>query len=258
VQNFAQMYESVEEELITAGVATLLDEPVWMNTNGDVVKEEDTCRCKVTIDITKLEICIVADEVGGNTSQEGDGLVGGELMLTKPGQVAQRKISTKDKHYTLLGLTLLTGDPLICVVIMAGDNPKPKVETGIDFFVEQIGASTDRDYIINNTDKGRKFPGGPTCIIRRVEVPCFVRWSTKGSMTSEILRGICVELDFLQVFDCSNAMPFFLLNGHGSRIQLPFLEYVNNPLHSWCAYIGVPYGTSTIEPYEIIPIINKA
>jgi len=39
---------------------------------------------------------------------------------------------------------------------------------------------------------------------------------------------------------------------------LPFLEYVNNPLHSWCACIGVPFGTTTIDPYKIIPIINKA
>ena len=114
-------------------------------------------------------------------------------------------------------------------------------------------------------------------------------------MTPEILRDICAELDFLGVFDRSGGcMPFFLLDGHGSRIQLPFLEYVNNALHLWCACIGVPYGTDlwqvedsaeqngahnisstkakqeivrrkealslppTIEPYEIIPIINKA
>jgi len=238
------MYETIEEELVAAGVATLLDEPVWMNTNGDIVEEGDACGCKVTIDITKPDVCVVADEVGGNTSQKGDGLVGGQLLMTEPGQVGQRKISTKDKHYTLLGLTLLTWRPLMCVVIMAGDKPKPEVETGIDIFADQIGASTDRDYIKNNTGKGRKFPGGPTCIINGKEVPCFVRWSTKGSMTSEILRDICAELDFLGVFDRSGGcMPFFLLDGHGSRIQLPFLEYVNNALHLWCACIGVPYGT---------------
>ena len=129
-------------------------------------------------------MCVVANEVGGNMSQKGDVLVGGELMLTEPGQVSQRNISTKYKHYTLLGLTLLIGEPLMCVLIMAGDNPKPEVETGIDFFAEQIGASTDRDYIINNIGKGRRFPGEPTCIIRGVKVPCFVRWSTKGLMTS--------------------------------------------------------------------------
>ena len=137
------MYDSIEEELVSAGVATPLDEPVWMNANCDVVEEDDAWGCKVTIDITKPEMCVVADEVGGNTSQRGDGLVGGQLLLTEPGQVGQRKISTKNKHYTLLGLTLLTGRPLMCVVIMAGDKPKPEVETKIDIFADQIGASTD-------------------------------------------------------------------------------------------------------------------
>ena len=63
-------------------------------------------------------------------------------------------------------------------------------------------------------------------------------------MTSEILVDICATLDHLKVFDRSNgAMPFFLLDGHGSRVELPFLEYVNHPEHLWCACIGVPYGT---------------
>ena len=114
-------------------------------------------------------------------------------------------------------------------------------------------------------------------------------------MTSEILRDICATLDHLEVFDRSTgAMPFFLLDGHGSRIELPFLEYINDPSHLWCAYIGVPYGTdiwqvgdsveqngtynmlttrakmnliqrkeelslpAVIEPYEIITLANSA
>ena len=52
--------------------------------------------------------------------QKDDGLAGGELLLTEKGSIAQRKISTKNKHYTVLGLTMLTGHPIMCVVIMAG------------------------------------------------------------------------------------------------------------------------------------------
>ena len=115
-------------------------------------------------------------------------------MLNKLGQVDQRKISTKDKHYTLLGLNLLTGQSLMYVAIMDGDNPKLEVETGIDFFAEQFGASTDCNCIINNTGKGHKFPDGLACIIRGFEVLCFLRWSTKGSMNSEILQDVCAKL----------------------------------------------------------------
>ena len=68
------MYESIKEELVAAGVAVKLDTPVWMNGDGDVVDEQDALGCKVSSDITKPEMCLVADEVGGNTSKKGDGL----------------------------------------------------------------------------------------------------------------------------------------------------------------------------------------
>ena len=37
---------------------------------------------------------------------------------------------------------------------------------------------------------------------------------------------------------------FLLLDGHGSRLQLPFLKYINNPKDNWIIYIEVHYGTA--------------
>ena len=132
-------------------------------------------------------MCLVTDQVGGNISQKGDGLIGGELLLTEPGQVAQQTTLTKDKHYTLLGLTLLTGQHLVCVLIMVGDTPKIEVKTDIDICVEQVVVPTDRDYTKNDTGEGCRFLGGPTYMVQGVDVPCFIWWSTNGSMTSKIL-----------------------------------------------------------------------
>ncbi|KAI2495838.1 hypothetical protein MHU86_18670 [Fragilaria crotonensis] len=42
----------------------------------------------------------------------------------------------------------------------------------------------------------------------------------------------------------NNATPFLLLDGHGSRFDLQFLEYINSRDTMWKACIGVPYGTS--------------
>ena len=39
-------------------------------------------------------------------------------------------------------------------------------------------------------------------------------------------------------------MPLLLLNSHGSRIELPFLQYINDPLYLWIDLSGVTYGTS--------------
>ena len=42
--------------------------------------------------------------------------------------------------------------------------------------------------------------------------------------------------------------PFLLLDGHGSRLELPFLKYINTPEDHWVVCLGVPYGTA---PWQV-------
>jgi len=102
-------------------------------------------------------------------------------------------------------------------------------------------------------------------------------------------------MDELDLFPRSpQLMPFLLMDGHGSRFDLEFLQYINNKDHEWSVCIGVPYGThlwqvgdaasmngtfkigitkakeellaakekrfmsSKFIPTDIIPIVNKA
>ncbi len=73
-----------------------------------------------------------------------------------------------------------------------------------------------------------------------------VACSTNGSITSEILMQFLKKMDELDLFprDEYGLKPFLLLDGHGSRLELPFLEDVNNLSNPWVVCIGVPYGTS--------------
>ena len=58
------------------------------------------------------------------------------------------------------------------------------------------------------------------------------------------LKDILRTLDELEVFPRVNGLkPFLLVDGHGSRLEIPFLEYINEPDHEWVVCIGVPYGT---------------
>ena len=41
-----------------------------------------------------------------------------------------------------------------------------------------------------------------------------------------------------------NIKPFLLLDGHGSRLEFPFLKYINTPEDHWVVCLGVPYGTA--------------
>ena len=54
-------------------------------------------------------------------------------------------------------------------------------------------------------------------------------------------------MDELKLFDEDREQgvtPFVLLDGHGSRFALEFLEYINNDKHKWNVCLGVPYGTA--------------
>ena len=140
------------------------------------------------------------DEVGGNIDQTGDGDVGAERYLCEKGRIPQEKVSKNNKHFTLLGLTLLTGAPLMCVMIFAGKRRNAMVELGIDPFAKDVGDVTDVDYIMKNKGPGKRFPGGPTCYHNGKAIPCFCAWSEKGSMTTEILTRILETFDHLEVF----------------------------------------------------------
>ena len=53
--------------------------------------------------------------------------------------------------------------------------------------------------------------------------------SYKGSLSTEILTEVLKYLDQLILFERrqDGPTPFGLLDGHVSRLQLPFLEYIN-------------------------------
>ena len=84
----------------------------------------------------------------------------------------------------------------------------------------------------NDCGKGKMFPIGPDYTVDRTRVLRMMRWSKKGSITSDILRDALKTLDHYKIFNRSDKMkPFLLLDGHGSRFELPFMEYVVNTNH---------------------------
>ncbi len=52
------------------------------------------------------------------------------------------------------------------------------------------------------------------------------------------------HIDRCLSWDRTEATPFLLLDGHGSRFELPFLDYVNSEETKWNVCIGVPYDTN--------------
>ena len=65
-----------------------------------------------------------------------------------------------------------------------------------------------------------------TCTFKGKQVPCFLRWSPSGPMTSQFLREVVMELDTWRVIDRieERKIPFMILDGHGYKMELPFLD----------------------------------
>jgi hypothetical protein len=129
---------------------------------------------------------------------------------------------------------------------MTGVQQKTTHEIGIDITAKVIGTEDDPDCHKNNIGPGKHFPGGPTCeLFNGKEVPCMVQWSKKGGITSEIPTDYLRTMDELELFPLVDGLkPFLIVDGHGSRLELPFLNYINDPDHEWVVCLGVPYGTA--------------
>ena len=100
--NFKLTHDSIKAEMVEANIAVEFDEPVWMDSRGNICEEKDATGFKVTYDIRHPDYFLVADELGGNISQKGDGYIGGTRLLCKKVSVPKKVSSNQDKHFTLL------------------------------------------------------------------------------------------------------------------------------------------------------------
>ena len=77
------MYSHIIDELVGAELDVKLDEPDWMDRDGNTCTEEEAFGCKVYHTILTPDLCFCGDKVGGNISMKGDEYVGGEKVLTE-------------------------------------------------------------------------------------------------------------------------------------------------------------------------------
>jgi hypothetical protein len=249
-RNFSRMYDDVEEELVNAGLAVSLENPTWMDAKGNEVEEKKAVGMKVSTKLTRPEMCIVMDEVGCNINMTKDGHVNGTKFVVDKNDEAKQKASKKEKHFTCLGLTLLSGAALMCVVIIDGKSDDLLTRTGVEvesslYDDSVLEGEDEHDRLLKNMGPGKQYPCGPTCSYEGKDIPCMVEFNPGGGINATILTNIFRTLDKLNIFSREEGIrPFVLLDGHSTRFDIEFLEYINDSDHRWSVCIGVPYGTS--------------
>ena len=149
------------------------------------------------------------DKVGTDTAQVENGHIGGQTYLSFKGRKIELEISKSSGRFTIIGLTAATGDPVMCIVIMAANELGVAEALGFDHRANGQYDSTKT--LEKNRGPGKDLPGLPTCRSHGKDVPGLLSSSPKGSVTSCILQKILKRLDNLNIY------PLMYLNLYPAR-----------------------------------------
>jgi hypothetical protein len=173
-------------------------------------------------------------------------LAGGKLfILPKDKQDLGVKGAETNIHYTVLCFTSGTGKPVMCLKSSKAINKIPiSWKLGIDKRKDIETGETSFETFREKDGERKSMCGGPVCTYLIKTIPLFVGCSPNSSITSELLASSLEDIDLYPVFDrLEGILPVLLLDGHHSRMKLPFLKYINHVDHLWTVCLGVPYGT---------------
>jgi hypothetical protein len=249
--NIQEMYGLVYAEMVLAGVAIKLPSPVSFDRLNNIVEPGDAASFGVQSDVlvTDPSYMVFVNETGSTTNMKKDKTYGKKVIAEQGYSGATPAIST-DIRYTTMGFTAATGEPVMCCIIFSSESTKGIPNswvTGID--KTKIDASfaipEDEEELIEKVKESGSFAGGgPICKFRGVDVPCFVQYSPHGGITPLILTGCLRRMDELKLFPrVDGKRPFLLLDGHDSRFDLRYLNYIRDEEHPWFCCIGLPYGS---------------
>ena len=180
------MYHLVYDRMKEARILEALDEPVWMNREGEIFMSAiEALGMKVTHQVLHPEYMLFVDEVGNNTNMKEDGKFGGKLLLKEKRQKEKITAATFDSHFTVLGFTDATGEPVMCAIIFPGHDLMSEQHLGVDIQFPMVDGAFSMHA---NSGSGKQFPGGLKCCYRGKEVPAFICCSPKDRITSEPLK----------------------------------------------------------------------
>jgi len=121
--------------------------------------------------IVKPELLLFVDEVGANMSQQEDRNIGGKKLLVAKDEWALCQSTMNDGHFTMLGFTSTSGEPVSCVVIVAAQKMEVLVLMGYQPWAE-IQGNGEHDIVANSNGSNKLYPMGPTCTYLGCKVPC--------------------------------------------------------------------------------------
>jgi hypothetical protein len=119
------MYDLVYEEMVKSGVAAYTNEPLYFDRDGNELssdKADEVFGLPTNIKLVHPNYLLFVDEVGSNTDMKKDKQQGKQRVIAEKGCQGTRSAITSDLHYTVMGFTAATGEPVMCCVIFQSNN----------------------------------------------------------------------------------------------------------------------------------------
>ncbi len=107
-----------------------------MNERLLLIRSENAFGCESEFELIHPDWLVFVDEVGSNNLQTKDSNVGGETYLCLKEGIPQSYAETKDAHFTMLGFTAASGEPIMCALVFAAKAMKEEWILGFDPFSE--------------------------------------------------------------------------------------------------------------------------
>ncbi len=117
-----------------AGVASKIPEAQWQNEIVNCVRKEEAVGEKVEYKVRHHDHIIYEDEVGNNIFQKDNGMEVGQRYLAASGTWPRKGCSSSNAHWTTLGFTATTGEPVLCAIIFPSKMLAAEERLGIDLF----------------------------------------------------------------------------------------------------------------------------
>jgi hypothetical protein len=113
--------------------------------------------------------------------------------------------------------------------------------------VQPILSEDGKEIVLEfNFGEGKYYPGGPKCKYHGKTVACLTFASESGGIARKILVKVLEYFDGIDLFPRINddPIPMLIVDGHQSRLDPQFVDYINDKGHKWKVCLGVPYATT--------------
>jgi hypothetical protein len=148
------------------------------------------------------------NEFEDNTSQKNDGNVGGQKFVVGKNEWALIHAPYADKDFMVLGFTTADGNPVCCVIILAGSESRANHILGCQPWANVDGDASDIHKNSQGLDKF--YPCGPKFTQIGKGVDTFFTMSEHESIDNEILTLMMQHLNRSLQLDQSEAIhPFY-------------------------------------------------